>query len=42
MGGFGIEITVGAPTLAQTHEMVLASGLLEPAFWLYPPEQHAA
>ena len=30
MGGFRIEITVGAPNLAKAREMILASGLLDP------------
>ena len=42
MGGFRIEITVGAPTLAAAQDKVQATALLTPAFWLHPPDNLAS
>ena len=42
MGGFRIEVTVGAATLAAARDKIQATALLTPAFWLHPPEHLAS
>jgi hypothetical protein len=42
IGGFRIELTVGARTLADARAKVQSTPLLDPKFWLDPPEPHGA
>lgn len=42
IGGFRIEVTVGAPTLAEARDKVLATPFFDSGFWLNPPEPYTA
>ena len=41
-GGFRIELTLGAPTLAAARDMVSSNPLLDWACWMNQPDEHAA
>ena len=42
LGGFRVELTVGAPTLAEARAKVQATPFLDQGFWLDPPEPYTA
>ena len=42
MGGFKIEVTVGAQSLSDARDLVQATPLLTHDFWLHPPDNYAA
>ena len=42
MGGFRIELTVGARSLSDARDLVQATPLLTHDFWLHPPDNYAA